>query len=170
MVDVITRPRRSVRALAGLLAVAAVLLAGCGGAPPTVTFEVAGTALTAAPTQFCDNRMENCSEDPNARVTATVAPGTPIRITVPEEVSSGPWQVAYAFTRGDDPEPVEQRSEIATPGSRTEFTLTLPEETDRLVTVQVQLFGPPPAIDPQTQDLEFPIRATWILIGEQPQP
>lgn len=166
----ITRPRRSVRALAGLLAVAAVLLAGCGGTAPTVTFDVAGTALTAAPTQFCDNRLENCSEDQNARVTAQVAPGTPVRITVPEQVSSGPWQVVYAFTRGDDPEPVQQRSEISAPGSRTEFTLSLPEETDRLVTAQVQLFGPAPAIDPQTQDLEFPIRATWVLVGEQPQP
>ena len=162
--------RRSARALAGLLAVAAVLLAGCSSAPPTVTFEIAGNALTAAPTQFCDNAMEDCTDDPNARVTAAVAPGTPIRIAVPEEVSSGPWQVAYAFTRGDDPEPVQQRSEIATADSRTEFTLNLPEPTDQLVTAQVQLFGPAPAIDPQTQQLQFPVRATWVLVGEQPRP
>nr|WP_255426985.1 DUF2771 family protein [Pseudonocardia sp. C8] len=143
------------------------MLAGCGGAPPTVTFDVAGTALTAAPTQFCDNRMENCTDDPNARVTADVAPGTPIRITVPEEVSSGPWQVAYAYTRPGSPEPIQQRSEIATPGSRTELTLTLPSATDRLVTAQVQLFGPAPAIDPASLRMEFPVRATWVLVGRQ---
>ena len=165
----ITRPRRSGRALAGLVAVAAVLLAGCGGTPPTVAFEIAGRSLTAAPTQFCDNRLESCTDEPNARVTAEVAPGTPVRITVPEEVSAGPWQVAYAFTRGDAPDPIEQRSDIAAPGSRTEFTLNLPSETDRLVTAQVQLFGPAPAIDPETQQLEFPVRATWVLVGEQAQ-
>ncbi|MEV1292391.1 DUF2771 family protein [Pseudonocardia sp. NPDC049635] len=164
----ITRPRRSGRVLAGMLAVAAVLVGGCGAAQPTVTFDVDGRSLTAAPTQFCDNRMENCSDDPNSRVTADVPPGTPIRITVPEEVSDGPWQVAYAFTRGDDPAPIEQRSDVATPGSRGEYTLILPSETDRLVTAQVQLFGAAPAIDPQTQELEFPVRATWVLVGEQP--
>lgn len=167
VVGVIPRPRRSALRLAGLLAVAALLLAGCGGAPPTVTFDVGGTALTAAPTQFCDIRMEDCTDDPNARVTAEVPPGTPVRITVPEEVSSGPWQVAYAFTRGDSPTPVQQRSEIAPAGSRTEFTLELPEPGDRLVTAQVQLFGPAPVIDPQTQQLQFPVRATWVLVGER---
>ncbi|BBG04903.1 MULTISPECIES: DUF2771 family protein [Pseudonocardia] len=164
----ITRSRRTGRALAGMLAVAAVLLAGCGTSRPTVTFDVDGASLTAAPTQFCDNRMENCSDEPNSRVTADVPAGTPIRITVPEDVSAGPWQVAYAFTRGDDPTPIEQRSDIATPGSRGEYTLILPSETDRLVTAQVQLFGAAPAIDPETEALEFPVRATWVLVGEQP--
>lgn len=164
----ITRSRRSGRTLAGLLAVAAVLVAGCGTSRPTVTFDVDGAPLTAAPTQFCDNRMENCSDEPNARVTANVPPGTPIRITVPEDVSAGPWQVAYAFTRGDDPTPIEQRSDVAAPGSRGEYTLILPSETDRLVTAQVQLFGAAPAIDPGTEELEFPVRATWVLVGEQP--
>ncbi|ALE72054.1 hypothetical protein AD006_08500 [Pseudonocardia sp. EC080610-09] len=167
MVGVITRPRRSARTLAGLLAVVAVLLAGCGGSSPTVTFDVAGNALTAAPTQFCDNRMEDCTDDPNARVTADVPPATAIRITVPDEVSSGPWQVAYAFTRDGSPQPIQQRSDIAPAGSRTEFTLELPQPTDRLLTAQVQLFGPAPAIDQETLQMQFPVRATWVLVGEQ---
>ncbi|WP_197519852.1 DUF2771 family protein [Pseudonocardia sp. HH130630-07] len=161
-----TRPRRPGIVIAGLLAAAAFLLAGCGGAAPNVVFDVGGTALTAAPTQFCDNRMESCEDDPNARVTTAVPPGAPIRITVPEEVSSGPWQVSYAFARDGEPAPLQQRSEIAPAGERTEFTLELPRPDDRLVTAQVQLFGPAPSIDPQSQQLQFPVRATWVLVGE----
>ncbi|MEQ3550366.1 DUF2771 family protein [Pseudonocardia nematodicida] len=164
------RSRRSARASAGLLlAVSAALLTGCGGgSSPNVTFDVAGNALTAAPTQMCDTSMENCTDEPNSRVTADVPPGTPVRIEVPQEVSSAPWQVAYAFTRGDDPTPIEQRSDIAAPDSRTEFTLNLPSAEDRLVTAQVQLFGAAPAIDEETEELQFPVRATWVLVGEQP--
>lgn len=160
----ITRSRRP--GPIGLLAVVLALVAGCaGGARPTVTFDVGGTALTAAPTQICDNRMENCSDDPNARVTAAVPPGTPVRITVPEEVSAAPWQVAYSFTGPDGRTRTDARSEIAAPGGRTEFTLTLPDPRDRLVTAQVQVFGPAPAIDPRTGRLEFPVRATWVLVA-----
>lgn len=153
---------------AGLLAslVAAVaLLTGCGGQNrPTVTFDVGGNSLVAMPTQICDNRMENCSDEPNARVTTPVPPGTPVRITVPEEVSSAPWQVAYSFT-GTDGKRTDARSPVAAPGSRTEFTLTLPAAADRLVTAQVQVFGPAPAVDPQSQQIEFPVRATWVLVA-----
>lgn len=161
------RPRRSAGALAGTLAAAALVLAGCGGEAPTVTFDVGGTSLTAAPTQFCDTSLQNCQDAPNARVTARVPPGTEVRITVPEEVSSAPWQVAYAFTRGTDPTPVQQRSAIAAPDTRTDFTLSLPEPGDRLVTAQVQVFGAPPSIDPESTDIQFPVRATWVLVGEQ---
>lgn len=160
----ITRSRRP--GVFGLLAVVVVLLAGCsGGARPTVTFDVGGGALTAAPSQLCDNRMENCSDDPNARVTASVPAGTPVRITVPEEVSSAPWQVAYSYTDAGGKR-IDARSEISTAGSRTDYTLTLPTPQDRLVTAQVQLFGPAPAIDPETQQIEFPVRATWVLVAE----
>ncbi|MFP5069499.1 DUF2771 family protein [Pseudonocardia nantongensis] len=160
----ITRSRRP--GLLGLLAVVVVLLAGCsGGSRPTVTFDVGGASLTAAPTQLCDNRMEDCSDEPNARVTAAVPAGTPIRITVPEEVSSAPWQVAYSFTDAGGKR-VDARSEIATAGSRTDYTLTLPTPQDRLVTAQVQVFGPAPAIDPESQQIEFPVRATWVLVAE----
>ncbi|MEJ8280547.1 DUF2771 family protein [Pseudonocardia spirodelae] len=162
------RPARSARALAGTLAAAALVLAGCGSDAPTVTFDVGGTSLTAAPTQFCDTKLENCADAPNARVTAPVPAGTQVRITVPEEVSSAPWQVVYAYTRGTDPAPVQQRSPIAAPGTRTDFTVALPEPGDRLVTAQVQVFGAPPSIDPASADVQFPVRATWVLVGEQP--
>lgn len=157
---------RSGRAvLLAVTAAAAVLLAGCAGeARPTVTFDVAGNALVAAPTQICDNRMENCADDPNARVTAPIPAGTPVRIVVPEQVSSAPWQVAYSFTDARGAR-VDARTDVAAPGRRTEYTLTLPTPADRLVTAQVQVFGPAPAIDPQSGRIEFPVRATWVLVA-----
>lgn len=152
--------------LAGLLACAALALAGCGtSAPPTVTFDVAGSSLTAAPTQICDNRMQNCRDDANARLTAPVPPGTPVRITVPEEVSGAPWQVAFAYLGKDGTTRTNGRSPLAPPGGRTEYTLTLPDPADRLLTAQVQLFGPAPVVDPNTGTPSFPVRATWVLVS-----
>ncbi|MBW0104017.1 DUF2771 family protein [Pseudonocardia sp. KRD291] len=159
-------PVRRGHRLAGIVAAAALVLAGCGtSAPPTVTFDVGGTSLTAAPTQFCDNQLQNCRDDANARLTADVAPGTPVTITVPEEVSSAPWQVAFAYLGPDGKARTDGRSPIATPGQRTEYTLTLPDPRDRLVTAQVQLFGPAPVADPATGQITFPVRATWVLVS-----
>ncbi len=149
-----------------LVLVAASVLAGCGtSAPPTVTFDVAGNRLTAAPTQFCDNRLENCSDDANARLTAPLPPGTPVTVTVPEDVSSAPWQVAFSYLGPDGRTRTDGRSPIATPGSRTDYTLTLPDPRDRLLTAQVQLFGPAPTQDPATGQIAFPVRATWVLVA-----
>lgn len=153
-------------ALAGLLAATALVLAGCGtSAPPTVTFDVAGSSLTAAPTQYCDNKLQNCRDDANARLSAPVPPGTPVRITVPEEVSGAPWQVAFAYLGKDGRTRTDGRSPVAAPNQRTDYTLTLPDPADRLVTAQVQLFGPAPVADPGTGELTFPVRATWVLVS-----
>lgn len=146
--------------------VAASVLAGCGtSAPPTVTFDVAGNSLTAAPTQFCDNRLENCTGDANARLTAQLPPNTPVRIAVPEDVSAAPWQVVFSYLGPDGRTRTEGRSPVATPGQRTDYTLTLPDPRDRLLTAQVQLFGPAPTQDPATGQIAFPVRATWVLVA-----
>jgi hypothetical protein len=43
------------------------------------------------------------------------------------------------------------------------YALDLPTRTDRLLGAQVQQYGPPPQADPETGELEFPIRASWVL-------
>lgn len=152
--------------LSGLLAAAALVVAGCGtGAPPTVTFEVGGESLTAAPTQFCDNRMQDCRNDANARLSTPVQPGAPVRITVPDEVSSAPWQVAFSYLGKDGKTRTDGRSPVATPDQRSDYALTLPDPADRLITAQVQLFGPAPVADPNTGQISFPVRATWVLVS-----
>ena len=52
------------------------------------------------------------------------------------------------------------------PRGRSSATTTpwqLPAPTDRLLTAQVQQYGPPPQPNPETGEIEFPIRASWVL-------
>ena len=46
------------------------------------------------------------------------------------------------------------------------YTLQLPGPTDRLLGAQVQQYGPPPQANPETGELEFPIRASWVLTAK----
>ena len=34
----------------------------------------------------------------------------------------------------------------------------------RLITAQVQQYGPPPVVNPETGEVEFPIRSSWVLL------
>jgi hypothetical protein len=145
------------------LPVAALLLAaGCSSAPPQVTFAAGAATAVAQPTQYCDLRLEDCSADPAAPAELPVPAGTPLQVTVPEEVSSAPWHVVFRYTDAAGTE-VDRRSPLFAAGEQTDYTLELPEPTDRLVEAQVQQFGPAPAIDEATGTLEFPTRASWVL-------
>ena len=55
------------------------------------------------------------------------------------------------------------RSPVFAPNAQSDYTLQLPDPADRLVGAQVQQFGPPPQADPETGEIEFPIRASWVL-------
>lgn len=153
-----------IRRLFPALLAAALLTAGCGssGSPPQVTFSAGQASATAGPTQFCDLDLKNCHNDPNAPVKLAVPVGTPLHVTVPQEVSSAPWQVVFTYV---DPKgaSVDGRSEVLAPNQHPDYTLTLPDSTDTLVTAQVQQYGPAPQADPQTGELQFPIRASWIV-------
>lgn len=147
------------------LLAAALLLAGCGSEappPPQVTF-VAGTASTVArPTQYCDLQFKECRNDDTAPVTLAVPVGTPVKITVPDGIATTPWQVAFVY-RDATGQQVTARSTVFPPNQRHDYDLKLPADTDRLLTAQVQQFGPPPQANTQTGMLDFPIRASWVL-------
>jgi hypothetical protein len=146
-----------------LLCALAALLAGCGGsAPPEVTFSAGAASVVAKPTQYCDLRLENCQSDANAPVRLAVPAGTPLKVTVPNEISSTPWQVVFSY-RSANGSQTDGRSPVLTPDQHPDYTLQLPAATDALVTAEVQQYGPPPQTNAETGEIEFPIRATWVL-------
>lgn len=140
---------------------AALLLAGCGGARPGVTFAAGPASTVAAPAQYCDIALEDC-DDPGVPVDLAVPAGTPLQITVPPDVASAPWHVVFTY-RDDAGQQVDERSPLFAPDERSLYTLQLPSATARLLEVQVQQFGPAPEIDPATEEIEFPVRASWVL-------
>jgi hypothetical protein len=147
-----------------LLCALAALLAGCGGssAPPEVTFAAGATSVVAKPTQYCDVKLQDCQSDANAPVRLAVPAGTALKVSVPAEISSTPWQVVFTY-RSANGSQTDGRSPVLTPDQHQDYTLQLPAATDALVTAEVQQYGPPPQANAATGELEFPIRATWVL-------
>ncbi len=149
--------RRTVPAVLAVL-----LVAGCGGdAPPEVTFAAGDATAVAAPTQYCEDDFVTCSNDAAAPVDLAVPPGTPLVVSVPEAVQETPWQLVFTYRNGAD-ELVDERSTVLVdqPG----YTLELPADA-RLITAQVQQYGPPPVINRDTGEAEFPIRSSWVLLA-----
>lgn len=145
---------------------AALLVAGCGGSPPPdVTFEAGATSVVAKPTQYCDLDLTNCNSDAAAPVELAVPVGTPLQVSVPEEISSTPWQVVFSYRDGTGAQ-TDGRSPVFNVNAQKTYSLQLPGATDRLLAAQVQQYGPPPQANPDTGELEFPIRASWVLTAK----
>lgn len=145
-----------------MFAAALLFLAGCGTQdPPEVEFAAGDARVTARPTQYCDVALTNCEADATAPVTLTVPPGTPLRVTVPDEVAQTPWTVVFSYRSGSG-ELIDERSRIFSPNERNEFVLTLPDPADRLRTAEVQQIGVP-QVDPETGEVQYPARASWVL-------
>ena len=144
-----------------LLVPVLLLAAGCGADPPQVTFAAAGTTVTARPAQYCDLKLTDCNADATAPVQLAVPPGTPLQVAVPDDVSQAPWHVVFSY-RDAGGRQVDARSPVLT-NKQHDYTLTLPEAADRLLTAQVQQFGPAPQINEQTGEVEFPVRGSWVL-------
>jgi hypothetical protein len=145
------------------LAAVALLAAGCGSdTPPEVTFTAADVSVTARPAQYCDLKLTECSDDAAALVRLAVPAGTPLRVAVPDDVAEAPWHVVFSY-RNEGGEQVDARSPLFAAEQQHEYTLTLPAPADRLVTAQVQQFGPAPQINEDTGEIEFPVRGSWVL-------
>jgi hypothetical protein len=146
------------------VAAAALLLAGCAAEqpPPQVTFAAGQASAVARPAQYCDLKLTECTTDPAAPVALAVPPGTPLQVTVPPEIAEAPWQVVFSYADAAGT-PVDERSPVFGPDERTEWTLELGTPTERLLTAEVQQYGPPPQANPDTGEIDFPIRASWVL-------
>ena len=143
--------------------VAALLLAGCGSEePPQVTFAAGSATAVAGPAQYCDIELTECTGDPAAPVTLAVPAGTPLQVTVPSEIAQAPWQVAFSY-RDAAGSPIDARSPVFGADERSDWTLELTTPEDRLLRAEVQLYGPPPQVNPETGEIEYPIRASWVL-------
>ncbi|OLT13370.1 hypothetical protein BJF78_03240 [Pseudonocardia sp. CNS-139] len=105
---------------------AAGLLAGCGSAPPEVTFAAGGASVVARPTQYCDIALTDCSADAAAPVELAVPPGTPLQVTVPDAVAQTPWQVVFSFRDAAGVQD-DQRSPVFGAAERSIWTLELPD-------------------------------------------
>jgi hypothetical protein len=138
-----------------------LLTAACGTSAPQVTFSAAGTSVAARPAQYCDLKLADCSGDAGATVQLVVPAGTPLQVDVPDGVAEAPWHVVFSY-RDPTGQQVDARSPLLAKKERS-YTLTLPDATDRLITAQVQQFGPAPRIDQQTGEIEFPVRGSWVL-------
>ena len=147
--------------LAGSAAAVLLLAAGCGSEPPQVTFAVGGTTVSARPAQYCDIKLTECTDDGEAAVRLAVPAGTPLEVAVPDEVAQAPWHVVFSYLDGTGKQ-VDARSPLLA-AKQHGYTLTLPEPADRLVTAQVQQFGPAPQINEQSGEVEFPVRGSWVL-------
>jgi hypothetical protein len=126
--------------------------------PGDVTFAAGGASTSVGASQFCDVQVTECDADPEAVAVLRVPANTPLAVTVPEEVASTPWQVAFTFR--DATGAVQQgRSPVLTeaPG----FTLVLPAAPDQLQSAEVQQYGA--RITEGPEGLEFATRSTWVL-------
>lgn len=130
-----------------LLVVVLLVLAGCSSEPeqppppPKVDFLIAGKKAVAEPFLYCDLKVENCKRDNTAMLKLAVPPGTPVRVTVPKDVSDTPWSVViqYRTAAGEQKSPVT----VATfaPGKETSFEALPPGAGDQLQTVEVKQAG-----------------------------
>ena len=142
---------------------AVVMLTACSSSePPQVTFAVGTASVVARPTQYCDESGTGCTGDAAAPVALAVPAGTALQVTVPDAVAQTPWQVVFSYRDANGAQ-ADERSPVFAPTERSIWTLELAAPTDRLLTAQVQQYGPPPQINPDTGEVEFPIRASWVL-------
>ena len=112
-----------------LLCALVALVSGCGGSatPPEVTFSAGAASVVAKPTQYCDLKLQNCQSDANAPVRLAVPAGTALKVAVPDEISSTPWQVVFTY-RSTNGSQTDGRSPVLAPGQHPDYTLQLRSE------------------------------------------
>ena len=151
------------RRLSPVLVVALLLATGCGDdGPPRVRFGAGTATVQAGPAQYCDLEFTDCRNDAAAPVELPVPPGIALQVDVPDEIAETPWQVVFSYRDANGTQS-DERSPVFAPGERTEWTLQLATPNDRLLTAEVQQYGPPPQMNPDTTEIEFPIRASWVM-------
>ena len=126
--------------MAGLL-----LAAGGQSEPPPedpeVAFTVGDTEVSAKPYLYCDVQVQDCKRDNTAQVSLEVAPGTPVLVTVPDEVAETPWSVVIQYKTGAGEQKPPETVATFAPGKSTTFEALPPGKGAQLQTVEVKQAG-----------------------------
>jgi Protein of unknown function (DUF2771) len=155
-----------------LVAVLSLAVVGCSaGSPPpedpTVDFAAEETTVSAKPFLYCDIQVKDCKRDNTAQVSLTVAPGTPVRITVPEEVADTPWSVVIQYKTAKGEQKAPETVATFAPGKSTTFDALPPGAGDQLQTVEVKQAGAKLVKDEQGQPAAVS-RGVWSAQIEAP--
>lgn len=123
-----------------------VLAAGCSAAEPppedpSVDFSVADRKVSAEPYLYCDVQVKDCKRDNTAQVKLEVAPGTPVRVTVPDEVAQTPWSVVIQYKTAAGEQMAPETVATFPPNKTSTFDALPPGEGDQLQTVEVKQAG-----------------------------
>ncbi|MGH3942834.1 MAG: DUF2771 family protein [Pseudonocardiaceae bacterium] len=144
------------------------VLIGCASAPDrevTFSFErtssFEGNSVTTGPIRYCDVELVKCESNDSAIAVLAVPADQPIRISVPDSVAQTPWQVVFRYSRNG--EQAGGRSVVFTPGTRSDYTLQIPE-SGTLEALEVQQYGTP---ELGNGEPNFRIRAAWVLTVEE---
>ncbi|MPZ80125.1 MAG: DUF2771 family protein [Actinophytocola sp.] len=154
-----------------LVPVAALLVgllvpAGCSASPgpppppPRVDFTVAAHKVTAKPYLYCDVEVNDCKRDNTAQVKLKVAPGTPVRVRVPKEVSDTPWSVVIQYRTAAGEQKAPETVATFAPGKSSSFDAEPPGAGDQLQTVEVKQAGAK-LVRGETGDPEPVTRGVW---------
>jgi len=135
--------------------------------PPTIDFTADAENVTAKPFMYCDISVTDCKRDNAAQVELTVAPGTAVRVTVPDEVAETPWSVViqYVTAAGEQKDP-ETVAAFA-PNGATTFDALPPGPGDQLQTVEVKQAGAKLMAD-ETGQQEPVARGVWSVSVKAP--
>lgn len=160
------------RSAVAAAAVLGLVLTGCSrGEPPTpdpkIEFEVDGTRVSADPFLYCDIEVNDCKRDNTAQVSLTVAPGTPVRVRVPEEVAATPWSVVIQYRTGAGEQMPPETVATFAPGRTRTFDAVPPGEGDQLQTVEVKQAGAKLVRDEQGEPAAVS-RGVWSAQIEPP--
>ncbi|OZM70559.1 hypothetical protein CFN78_24445 [Amycolatopsis antarctica] len=135
------------RAVAGLLAGAAVTVTGCSApGAPEVSFYADGRTVNAAPLIYCDAIVSSCEQNEGAAAKIPVRAGMPVQISLPSEVAETPWVVNVQYTDAEgNLKPIKQ--EFFGQDSRLAYTATGDAPGDQVLVVEIQQLGAAYAAD-----------------------
>ena len=124
------------------LALTAVLgsVVACSKPEPAVSFFSHGTTVSTQPSAYCDIQVTKCYATDRSVQTLRVPAGSPLQISVPDDVANAAWVVLFKYTDANGKEQ-QARSPLFKASTQYAYTLTGPTPSDQITAVQVEIVG-----------------------------